>query len=36
MIVLVYRSNYKCYWDCQIVHVLLIDDAMLILREAEG
>jgi hypothetical protein len=29
MIVLVYGKNYKCYWDDGIVHVFLVDGAML-------
>jgi hypothetical protein len=35
MVVLVCRSNYKCYWEDQVVHVLLVDGAMLTLKEAE-
>ena len=36
MVVLTYRRNYKCYWEGEIVHVLLLDGGMLRIREAEG
>ncbi len=36
MIVLIHRRNYKCYWDKNLVHVLLIDGGLLTLEEAEG
>jgi hypothetical protein len=35
MVVLVCRDNYKCCWDGQIVHVLLVDGAMLTIKEAD-
>jgi len=36
MVVLMYRYNYKCYWDGGLVHVFLIDGGMLRIWEAEG
>jgi len=36
MVVLVHRGSYKCCWDGQIIHVLLVDGAMLTIKEAEG
>ena len=36
MIVLVFRLNYKCLWDGALVHVLLVDGAMLTIREVES
>ncbi len=36
MVVLVFQLNYKCYWDGNLVHVLLIDGGMITIEEAEG
>jgi len=36
MVVLTYRYNYKCYWDGELIHVLLIDNDLLRIREAEA
>ena len=36
MVVLVFRHNYKCLWDRGLVHILLVDGAMLTITEVEG
>ena len=36
MVVLVMRLNYKCYWDGDLVHVLLVDGGMLRITEVVG
>ena len=36
MVVLVFRLNYKCYWDGVLVHVFLVDGGMVTIEEAEG
>jgi len=36
MVVLTYRNNYKCYWDGELVHILLIDGGQLRIREVKG
>jgi len=35
-LVLGYRSNYKCIWDGELVHILLIEGGLLSIREAEA
>jgi len=35
MIVLTYRHRYKCLWDGELVHVLLVDGGLLRIREEE-
>jgi len=33
MVVLVFSLNYKCIWDGHMVHVLLVDGAMVTIEE---
>jgi len=35
MVVLTYKHNYKCCWDGELIHVLLVDGGMLRIWEAK-